>query len=194
MVPPSSGVVQPAAGTAAGQVPWFSTHLPHGSEHPIGVAHVERNIDGSGVAVDAEHPLPPSAAICRAEDAAFVVCAERVAERRDEDNVGIRGVDQYLADMPRIGQSDVLPRLARVNRLVHTIAVRHVVSRVGVSGADVQCSRMRGGDAEGPDGADRLAVKHRSPPMSAVRCFPDAAAGAAEIGTCRGRPGYPQRW
>ena len=66
-------------------------------------------IDRAGLFADEQHLLPGRAAVDALEDAALLVRAEGVTERRDPDDVGIVGMDADLADVAGVFESDVGP-------------------------------------------------------------------------------------
>src|SRR5213078_421636 len=91
------------------------------------------------------------------------------------DIVRVRGADDDRADVVRIAQTDVDPRLATVGRLVDAVAARFL------AGAGVQNLRVRRRDRQRADRSDASLVEDRRPGLSGVAGFPDAAAGRAEV-------------
>ena len=97
--------------------------LPDRRVEDARIVRVHRDVDGPGTLVAIEHALPRLAAVARAEHAALGVRSMRVPERRDVDGVGILGMDAELADVARALEPEVRPRLARIGRAVHAVAV-----------------------------------------------------------------------
>src|SRR5215469_11519520 len=99
---------------------------------------IESYIDSAGILVFIKNLLPGLAAIERAEDAPLRVGSIGMAECRDKRDIRIRWIDDDFANGSRIVQTDVLPRLAAVERLVHAVAVRDVSANAGLAGSDVK--------------------------------------------------------
>src|SRR5207244_13642553 len=91
-------------------------------------------VDAAGAIVEVENFLPGLAAITSAEDAAFRVRAVGMAESGDQGDVGIRGMDDDLADVAGVFQSNVVPSLAAVVRTIDAIAKGDVAGNAGLSG------------------------------------------------------------
>jgi hypothetical protein len=58
--------------------------------------------------------LPRLPAVARPEDSALVVGPKRVAEGCHEHDIRVARMDDYRADVPRIGEADMLPGLAGI--------------------------------------------------------------------------------
>ena len=122
------GLEQTARGSAVG-VAVFPRSLTRGPEHGIHglrVRRVEGEVDRAGVLVFVEHSLPRPSAVARAIDAAFVVRAVRMSERRREDAIGILRIDQQRTDLPGLAEAQVFPCLACVGGFVDAVADREV--------------------------------------------------------------------
>src|SRR5512132_2769459 len=117
------GLVEAAAGAAAFEVPGLAANLVERRVDDAGVIGVEDDVDGARVLVLVENLLPRLAAVGGAEDAAFRVRAEGVADRRDQHDVRITRVDDDRADLARVLQPDVVPGLAAVGRFIYAVAV-----------------------------------------------------------------------
>ena len=95
---------------------------------------------------------------------------------------GILRVDGDPADLSRVGEADVLPRAAGIDRLVDAVAVREVAAEAGLAHADVDHARVRRRDRDGADRAGlHVAVGDRAPGDAAIVGLPDAAAGGAHV-------------
>src|SRR5581483_980100 len=128
---------------AAGQAPGSAAGLPQRGEEGVGVVGVEGDVDRACLVVLVEDLLPALAAVARAEDAAFGVGAVSMAERGHEDHVGVARIHNEAADVARVAESDVLPGLSTVLRLVHAIAVADVAANAGLPGANVDDVAVR---------------------------------------------------
>ena len=63
-----------------------------------------------------ENELPGRSAVPSPVDAALVVGAVGVTERRDEDGVRVRGMDADTGDVPRLLEAEVIPGAAGIVR------------------------------------------------------------------------------
>src|SRR5579864_1357862 len=106
------GPVDAAAGATAGHAPRGTPRLPQGSKENVGIVRIEGNVYSAGVLILVENFLPGLSSIGCAENAALRVGSKGMPQRRHEGNVGIRGIDDHLADRARITQANVLPRLS----------------------------------------------------------------------------------
>src|SRR5690348_5909703 len=106
--------IEAAARPAAEHRPGVHLHLPHPREEHGRVLGIDRQSRAAGVWIDEEHALPALSAVCRAENAALLLRPSRAAERTDEDDIWISGVNDDPSDATGLAQSDVLPRRARV--------------------------------------------------------------------------------
>ncbi len=174
--------VEPAAGAVRGRVgvPGRAARLPQRGEDEL-AARVRGEVDRAGVAVAEERARPGRAAVGRAVHAARVVGAVGVAERRDQQRLGVRGIDQDAPDLARVLEADAGPRRARVGRAVHAVAVHDVGAHVGFAAAGVHRVRVAGCDRHGADRGHRLRVHHRQPGPPGVGRLPQAAADRAGI-------------
>src|ERR1700730_9113131 len=84
-----------------------------------------------------QHPLPALAAIAGAEDPALLVRAERVPECGDERDIRVSRINDDGADVPRVAQTEVLPGLAGIERLVDSVAIGDVAARAGLAGTHI---------------------------------------------------------
>ena len=130
--------VEAAARAAAGHAPRSAPRLPERGKKNVGIMRIEGDVDAARVFVFVENFLPGLAAVGGAEDAALGVRAVRMAESRDESDVGIGGIDNDFADGARIVQANVLPGLAAVERLVNAVAVRNVAANAGFAGPHIK--------------------------------------------------------
>src|SRR5437588_430444 len=104
--------VQAAPRTAAREVPWQPSCLPERGVHDARVVRIEADIDRAGLLVLVEDLAPGLAAVGGAEHPALGVGAEGMAEGRDQNDSGIRRVDDQRADLAGVPEADVAPRRA----------------------------------------------------------------------------------
>src|SRR5215472_545056 len=109
------GTVKPAARAATGEEPGLPARLPERCEHDVLVMWIENDIDAAGVFVFGQNFRPCFATVTRAKDAALLIWAERVPQRRYQNYVVVSRIDNQRADLPRIFQPDVLPRFAGID-------------------------------------------------------------------------------
>src|ERR1700727_753875 len=83
--------------------------------------------------------------------------------------------------MLRVFQSDWLPSLAAVGRLIDAVAVRNIAAQTGLSGANVDDIRIRLGNRDGADRRDHRLVGEGLPGHAAVGGAPHASGNTAEI-------------
>ena len=84
-------------------------------------------------------------------------------------------------DLLRVGESDVRPRFAAVDRSVHSVALRDVGAHVRLARADIDDVRIGWRHRDRADRSDRLRIEDRLPRAARVIRFPHAAVHAAEI-------------
>src|SRR5262249_30681550 len=90
-------------------------------------------------------------------------------------------VDDYTCDVARITQPNVVPALAAVDGLVHSVAVGEIGAEVGFAGSDVDDVRFRWRHGQRANRGDGLPVKDRLPGIAAVGGLANAAATRAEV-------------
>src|SRR5579859_7995373 len=156
------------------------------------IVGIENNFDASGAIIEIQNFFPSLAAIARAEDAAFGVGTISMPERRDVNDVWVRGMNNDGADVARVFEADVRPSLSSVSRFVDTVAERDIAADARLARAGINHVGIRIGHGNGPDGGDPLLVKERIPGVATVGRFPDAAADRAKIIGVRlaGHAGY----
>src|SRR5205085_11355501 len=135
-----------------------AARVPERRVDDLRVLRVELEVNRAHVVALEENLLPGLAAVARAEDAALRVRAVGVAERGDEDGVGVLRVNDHWAYLPRAFEPDVRPGAPGVRGLVHPVAVGNLRAHVGLARADVDDRGAGRRDADGADGGDRLRV------------------------------------
>ncbi len=157
----------------------------------LALVGIDVDVRTAGEVVLVEDLLPVPAAVHRLEQATLFVGAPFPPERARVDHVGVARVDDQPRDLLGIGQADVRPVPAGVDRLVDAVPDRRVVARVAFTRAgvdDVGVGRRDG------DGADRRrpACRRRSassvtPPFVDLKMPPTAPAMYSVFGS----PGSP---
>ena len=128
---------------------------------------------------------PVRSAVGGAIDAALGIGFVDVAERSNIYAIGIGGIDDNFADLPRRGKSDGSPGLSRIGRLEYADPVRVLVANVGLAGTDVDDVRVGWSDGNGADGTDGNSslgiVGNRKPGAAGVLGLPDASTHRARV-------------
>src|SRR5581483_853628 len=108
------GFVYAAAGAVRRwiHVPGRPPGLPQRGEQRACIVGREDDVDRARVRIRPEDLLPVRAAVARAEYAALRVGSVRMAERGDVDEVRVARIDEDLADLLRVGESDMAPAAA----------------------------------------------------------------------------------
>ena len=99
---------------AADELPGVPLHLPHRREQHLGIPRLHDEIGAPGGVVHEQHLLPGLAAVAGAIHAAVGTRSPGVAYRRDEHDVGVRGVDDDARDLPHVGEPREFPALPRI--------------------------------------------------------------------------------
>ena len=181
-VAPVGALEHPAPGTARGHRVLLSEGLPERRVDDVRVIAVEGDIHSPRALVAEEDALPGVAPIRAPEQAALLARRAVFPERRDIDDVRVRGMDADLGDAVRLGESDVLPRLAGVAAPVDAVPRHDVAADARLAGPDEDEVRIRLRDGDRPDrGRGDLEVGDREPVFSAVRRLPQSPAGGAEV-------------
>ena len=116
---PSRAAVGRAINPSAGALYWSvgaprrPMRSPCAGEENVRVCSGDRQIGDADVRAFVEHVRPGRAAVGGLEDAALVVRTIGVAERADVDNVGIAGIDDDAADLPRVAADRCSSRFCR---------------------------------------------------------------------------------
>src|SRR5271157_40477 len=191
------GLEQAAVRTGESAVlPWPGTRLPHHGVHVARVGRVEGQINRAGVLILVKNLAPVLAAIDGAKDAALGVGPERVAHRRDENAVGVLGINQNCADLLGIAQPEMPPRLAAVDGFVHAVADGEIGPlRQPFAAADIEHVGVGGRHGDGADGAGGLVIENGPPCHAEIVGLPYAAVVDADeehvrlVGDARGADG-----
>ena len=168
-------LVNPAAGTAVYHLPRQPRLFIRRRVQHRRVLRVHHEIDDADLGADVEHLLPRGAAVHRPKHAAFLVLRVEVAHRGDVHDVGIRRMDRDARDVVRVLEAHVLPRLARVRRLVDAVARIRAARREGVARADPDDVRVRGRYGDVANRELALPVEHRLERRAVVGRLPHAS-------------------
>ena len=103
---------------------------------------IEGHINGPGILIFVKHSLPSLAPIASAENSTLGICPKRVPQSRYKNNVRIPGIHNYPADGATVTQSNVLPALSAIERLVHPVPVRNIAANASLAGAHVHSVRF----------------------------------------------------
>ena len=160
------GAVQAAAWPAAREIPRLAAHFPQRSIDGGRVGRIERHIDRAGVVVLVEDLLPRFSAIAGAKDPALAVGTEGVADGCDKDDVGILRIDDQRANLPRVGQANVRPVLAAIDRFIDAVPVSDVAAQSSFAGAYIDDAMIGWRDRNRSNRRCRLTVEDRLPGRS----------------------------
>ena len=104
-----------------------------------------------------------------------------MSERRDQNDVRIARIDDDRADMARVLQADVCPRLSGIGGLVHAVTVGDVAAKAGFTAAGVKNVVVGVGQRNRADRGDALVIEGGRPGHAAVGALEDATRDRAEI-------------
>ena len=155
--------------------------LPERRIDHVRVRRIDADVVAAGVLVFVEDLLEGAAAVDGSENAPFGVRPVRVAERRDEEAIGIARVDVNHRDHLRVTQPEIRPGPPRVGRLVDTVANGEIGPDDSGAGADVDDVPIGGRDGNGANRSGRLIVEDRLPRRTVVGGAPHAAVVEPDI-------------
>src|SRR5579884_2258553 len=102
--------------------PGHAMRFPQGSEQDMGFIGSHGKICGSDIWTAIENFLPGCAAIVGAEYAALFIRAIGMPQGGDEDLIGIARIYDNAADLARVVQANMLPRVSAVGGFVDAVA------------------------------------------------------------------------
>ena len=175
------GAIDAAPAPAGHELPRVAHELPHPCEQDPRVAGHHHQVGHARRVVHEQHLLPRLAAVRGAEHAPIGVGGPHVAQRPDQDDVRVEGVDHDPRDLPDVAETHELPGLARVGRHEHTAAVHHVVARVPLACPHPHDIGVRRRQGEGTNRCRRLVFEHGLPGIAAIGRLPHAARGCPDV-------------
>ncbi len=149
--------------------------------HRVGIARVDPHLVDARVLGDVEDALPALAAVGRLVEAAVAAVGPERTLRGHEDLARVARVDDDPADVLRILQADVLPRLPAVVGPVDAVAVRHRALAVVLAAPDPDDERVLRIDREAADRVGALLVEDRLEARAVVRRLPDAPGRRRDV-------------
>src|SRR3954468_13417774 len=104
-----------------------------------------------------------------------------MSEGSNQHNIRVVRIYDNPCNLPRVVESDVLPRCAGVRALVHSVAGGQVRTQIGFAGSHVDRVRIGRRECDGADRGNVLRVEDRIPRYATVRRPPYSAAHRAKI-------------
>ena len=177
-----SALEQAAASATAGHLEFLAVRLPQRCVHHVRIVAVDRDVDRAGLVVAIQHLAPTLAAIGALEHAALCTRHAVLAERRDEHDVRIRGMNADLGDAVTLLEADMRPRLAGIGAAVNAVARHDVAANARLTHADVDDVRIAFAYCDRTNRrALDLAVGDRCPIFTAISRFPEPASHRAKV-------------
>src|SRR6266850_1957076 len=173
--------VEAVLGAAAIERPGSAIALPHGGEQNVGIAGIENDVNAAGAVVEIENFFPVFAAVASTKDAAFGVRAVGMAESGDEYDVWIRGMNDELADVPGVLQSDIGPGFPGVIRTIDAVAEGDISADTSFAGSRINNVGIGIRDRDAANGRGGLLLEERIPGDASVRGFPNSACDGAKV-------------
>ena len=164
-----------AARPAAVEPPRLAQALVGRRVEDVRVVQVHHQVHHARERVGVEHLLPGLAAVGRLVNAALRARLPEVAQRRHVGDVGVFRMNANAPDVPRLFQTKMSPRLARVGAAVDAVPPRGALAVVLLARPGPEDVRVRGGDGEVAEGAHRLPLEDRLPRRPLVRRLPQPA-------------------
>ena len=178
-------LVDARAGSAVDQRPDVASALVGCGVQHVGVTGIHDDIDHAGVLVDLEHPVPGLATVDALVQTAVPARSPQWPHGRHEDDLPVLGMDDDLTDVQRPFQTDVLPALASVHRLVDPVAVGDATLAVVLATADPDDVGIGRIDGETADGIAALVVEDRLPGCAGVVRFPHPTGAGRDVPVIR---------
>ena len=175
------GFVETTPRPASVETPWGAPALVGRSVEHVGVDRIQRQRADASVFVDLENLFPAATAVERAEHTSLSSRAPQAPKGSDEHALGIGGIEHDFSDMPRINETLVRPRLACIDRLVHTVAETRALSIVGLAGADPNDLRVRRRNHNIANRGRRVLVEDGCPRRAVIDRFPQLTGRGSNV-------------
>src|SRR5258708_2977664 len=94
---------------------------------------------------------------------------------RDEEAIGVFGIDDDGRDLLRVAQAEMLPGASRVGRLIDAVAYGEIGAAQAFTAADIDRVGIRRRDGQSSNRTCRLIIEDGIPYAAEVRRFPDSA-------------------
>ena len=151
----------------------------------VGALGVDEDFVDPGVRVDVQDALPGLARVGGLVQPTIAAGAPQRPLSRDEDGVGIAGIEVDVRDVAGGLEADVLPGLAAVDGPVDAVAPRYAALVVVLAGADPHHVRVVRVKADHADRVALLAVEQWLVGDAVVVGHPQAAGRGADEVTVR---------
>ncbi len=171
------GPVDRRLGPAVDERPDVAAALVGSGVEHVGVARVDGDVVDAGVLADRQHGLPGLPRVGGLVQPAVAARRPERPHRRHVDHLGIARIDDDAADVHRILEAQVLPRLAAVDGAVDPVAVGDAALAVVLAGADPDHVGVVRVDGDAADRERALGVEDRRPGRPAVLRLPHPADG-----------------
>ena len=171
------GFVETASwsGVAAAGRPRRTARSPHAGEDHLRVAGIEGEVHAADVVILVENFLEGLTAVERPEDTALRVRSVGMPLDRDEEAIGVFGIDDDGCDLLRVAQSEMLPGAARVGRLVDAVAYGEIGPAQAFTAADIDRIGIRWSNGQRSDRTCWLVIENWIPGAAEVRRLPNPA-------------------
>src|SRR5262249_19489608 len=116
-----------------------------------------------------------------AKHAALRIGPKGMAKRRNENDIGIFGMNNDPANMAGIAEPNVLPALAGVGGLENSVAFHDVAANTGFAGTGEDDVRVRLRDRNVAHRGDLFFVGNRFPRRAAIGGLPNTASHRPEV-------------
>src|SRR5690606_12913896 len=161
---PVGALDEATARAAARHRPRLPECIPERRVDDVRILRIDRDVDGAGLRIAVEHLLPGAAAVAGPVEPTVLVLHAVLAEAAGEDDVAVRRMHAHAREVAGLAQSDVLPGLARVRRLVQPVARLDVAAELCLAGADIDHVGVRRAHRDRSDGCGvDLAVRDGLP-------------------------------
>jgi len=155
--------------------------LPEHRVDDVRIRRIDAHVIAAGVFVLIENFLEGLSAVGGAEYPALLVWPVRMAERGDEQAIGICWIDIDVGDHLAVAEPEVRPRFSRIGGLVDAVAGGEIGSNDSRAAAYIDDVRIGRGDCDCADRSRRLIVEEREPVGAEVGRAPDSAVVEGDV-------------